>query len=1009
MAQVDDRDVCPSENTVTMFAQGDLAAVDADRVEAHLDVCEVCAEVVAELVRVFGGAPASRVTPASLGETVVSGPRVHGNDAWLAPGDRVSRYRVLEVVGAGGMGVVYAAYDPDLDRRVALKLLHDGGASSTAGNARPRLLREAQALARLSHPNVVAVHDVGAVGDRLFLAMEFIDGQTLTQWLGERKRSWPELRDVFIAAGRGLAAAHAAGITHRDFKPDNVLIDTRGNVRVTDFGLARLTGAQSQPDSHDAAEPALSSGSITQTGAIVGTPAYMAPEQFEPGIVDAAADQYSYCATLYEALFGVRPFTGKSLAELMLAVRSEPPREPPRDTRVPGRVRTAVMRGLSRDPTQRFPDMAALLAEIGRSPGRGWRSIALVTASIGALSLAVGAYVDRTRMPALCREDPAGSLWNDDGRARFRAAFDRALPANEEVWTTFAGGIDGWAVRWVALQSRACDPRNEEDAAAGVAALRMLCLAEHRAHLEATLRVVGKLADDASDTAALARAPMMIEALPSLDACDDIARMSSLRGDPVPPEIASEVVDASAALAEAEAMMIGGDHEAALAKAEEASTQIEALGYAPLLAELHLSRGRISTRLGRTDDAREQLEQSVELATRSGDRQRAARALIDTLYVVSESGNAMELGEYVAKQARSEIAHLGDPSDLLSRWHKNRATLLYRMGKVPDAIEELERALEVVSLDDQPLYRADILVDLANLQMLAFRFDEAEAHIAACRELLHAHLGRLHPNVAALEYSAGVLAATRFDWVGAQARLEAALEIRGATVGSRHPDYASDLATLGDVLGYQGMHDEAVARLEQALSLYHELHGPKHAMSLNVQIRLAQAYKGAGRFEDARREAAEATEIGRVAMSPGHPVVAGGLGVLAEALVELGRLEQAVEVFEAALEAYEAGHGPEHTYTSVARGTLGASLRAVGRLDEAADHLERAIESTKGDEVAAGERAWFQYLFARTQWERGIDRASVRARTEAAIDELHQRSDPERAQEAKSWLDSIAP
>src|SRR5690606_22866669 len=153
----------------------------------------------------------------------------------------------------------------------------------------------------------------------------------------------------------------------------------------------------------------------------------------------------------------------------------------------------------------------------------------------------------------------------------------------------------------------------------------------------------------------------------------------------------------------------------------------------------------------------------------------------------------------------------------------------------------------------------------------------------------------------------------------------------------------------------------------------------------------------------------EATEIGRVAMSPGHPVVAGGLGVLAEALVELGRLEQAVEVFEAALEAYEAGHGPEHTYTSVARGTLGASLRAVGRLDEAADHLERAIESTKGDEVAAGERAWFQYLFARTQWERGIDRASVRARTEAAIDELHQRSDPERAQEAKSWLDSIAP
>jgi len=239
-------------------------------------------------------------------------------------GDNVGRYTVRHLIGAGGMGEVYAALDGELGRTVAIKLLRP---TMRAGGtrARARLLREAQALARLHHPNVVTVHDVGTDHERVFLAMELVEGPTLGEWLRQRARPWREVRDAFVAAGRGLAAAHAAGIVHRDFKPHNVIVAS-GRVVVVDFGLARAGGEEedSSPAASSPTTGEMLGTDLTLTGERVGTPLYMAPELVAGGVVTAKADQFALCVALFEALYGRAPFAGRSLEELAAAVRRGP-------------------------------------------------------------------------------------------------------------------------------------------------------------------------------------------------------------------------------------------------------------------------------------------------------------------------------------------------------------------------------------------------------------------------------------------------------------------------------------------------------------------------------------------------------------------------------------------------------------------------------------------------------------------------------------------------------------
>ncbi len=277
---------------------------------------------------------------------------------------RIGRYVLLKQLGEGGMGIVFAAYDDQLDRKVALKLLHE--AKTGPSDQRQRMLREAQAMARVSHPNVVHVYDVGELNDRIFISMEYIDGMTLTAWQ-EQPRNWTEILDMYRQAGQGLLAAHGNGLVHRDFKPDNVLIDKENHVRVADFGLARLQDSappiEAAPVLSDAEHP-LTGAALTRPGAISGTPGFMSPEQYHGAAIDGLSDQFSFCVALYDALFGRLPFAGDSLAEQAREVLAGRVRPPPEVSDVPRSIRQALLRGLSLDPQQRFPSMTELLAAL---------------------------------------------------------------------------------------------------------------------------------------------------------------------------------------------------------------------------------------------------------------------------------------------------------------------------------------------------------------------------------------------------------------------------------------------------------------------------------------------------------------------------------------------------------------------------------------------------------------------------------------------------------------------
>src|SRR3954468_8020130 len=297
---------CLSPDEIAEFVAGELSPPAIAAFEGHLDTCPRCRRVVSAVCRADGAT--GRGSASSLAATLVAGAAVWPGETAgdteppepsLPTGTAIGRYTVLERIGAGGMGVVYAVLDPELDRKVAVKLLRAGeGSASRRAELEYRLVGEARAMAQLAHPNVVTVFEIGRFGDQLFLAMEFVEGHTLRDWLAEKPRSWREIVEVFAAAGEGLATVHAAGLVHRDFKPTNVLVGRDGRPRVTDFGLVQ----DGSPG--------------TARGAIAGTPYYMSPEQFRGEPADARSDQFSFCVALFAALHGVRPFEADALGDL---------------------------------------------------------------------------------------------------------------------------------------------------------------------------------------------------------------------------------------------------------------------------------------------------------------------------------------------------------------------------------------------------------------------------------------------------------------------------------------------------------------------------------------------------------------------------------------------------------------------------------------------------------------------------------------------------------------------
>ncbi|MEM6990726.1 MAG: serine/threonine-protein kinase, partial [Myxococcota bacterium] len=421
---------CPDESALDHYVRGTGSAEQRAQVEGHLSACDLCTAITAAAARVATAGPSEGQVDGDLELPAAS-----------------ERYEWIEAVGHGAMGVVYAAFDQFLDRKVAIKVIR-GDAAPKQASQRRSLLAESRALARVTHPNVVTVHDVGLNDGELFIAMEFVDGASLRAWLAAEARGRDEILDVFLAALAGLAAVHDAGLVHRDFKPDNVLVGRDGAVKVTDFGLVRGTGGLDLSATPGAVEV---TQTLTGAGGIIGTPAYLAPELFDGAEATASSDQFACCVALFEALYGARPFDGPTMLALAEQVASGAIREPP-GADVPAAIASVIRRGLAVDPDARHSsvgELAARLLEARRSPARRRRA---------RLVLAAAATISVTGAVAVGAEAPVEACEGTEGVDPW-ATSDRAVVARalgNEVAPLFEQAVPRWADLWSAARRFVC-------------------------------------------------------------------------------------------------------------------------------------------------------------------------------------------------------------------------------------------------------------------------------------------------------------------------------------------------------------------------------------------------------------------------------------------------------------------------------------------------------------------------------------------------------------------------
>ena len=539
-------------------------------------------------------------------------------------GRRLGKYRITGILGVGGMGAVFRAVDADLEREVALKVLspahHDGGEITRQESG--RLLREARAQAQLSHPNVVVVYDVGSEQGEVYLAMELVEGPSLRGWLDARSRGWREVLAVFLAAGAGLAAAHGAGLVHRDFKPANVLLGHDGRPRVSDFGLARPLRELSRPSGSGIDEPAaIDDEALTVAGTVVGTPAYMAPEQHAGQPLTSAVDQYAFCMALWEALAGRHPLRGMGLREVMAAKLRGPP-APPQGTEVPPRVWRVLARGLAPAQLDRFASMPLLLDALRRAASsrrRWWLAVAaasVVTAGVVGLLLPAE--------PSPCRIDETALAWRWDEAAR--AEVQRAFEATgrsyaAEAFERVAGSLDDFATAWLDQRRAACEAtrvHGEQDEA--TLDRRVACLDEAG---DALGRVVEVLRQ--ADAATVDRTAAVLASLPDPSRCEDA---ESLAARPLDPTREAEAQALSAELVGVQARVNAGRFADALAQADELRPRVEALGWAPVSAKHAGMHAKALEGLARHGEAHESFERALMAARESGDDRFAAQVAL---------------------------------------------------------------------------------------------------------------------------------------------------------------------------------------------------------------------------------------------------------------------------------------------------------------------------------------------------------------------------------------------
>ncbi|HEY5920337.1 MAG TPA: serine/threonine-protein kinase, partial [Kofleriaceae bacterium] len=609
---------CPDPEHVAGFVARTLGADGIAQLDAHIADCTACRKLVFALAH----EPAGVVHGPALGPDstgVVHAPAFALDSASaLHVPTRLGRFEILDVIGQGSMGIVYRARDPELDRIVAIKARRDR--SKLAAAAEERLRREARALARLDHPNVVSVHEMGTDAGVAYLAMEYVEGVTLAGWL-QTAPSRAAIVELVVAAGRGLAAAHARGLIHRDFKPSNVLVSTTGVPKVGDFGLVRVDRVVEAASSGDHGEL-----TMTSAGSLVGTPAYMAPEQLRGAVATEASDQFAFCVTLYEALYARRPFAGDTVAELVAAIERGP--RFPAAPRVAGRIRRALERGLAADPGRRFASMDALLAKLSTRWNRAAWLGAVAAAGVAVTAIALASGAGGGVAPCSGSDAHVRDAWNGTRASAAERAFAATkLPYAGATWAQVKAGLDGYAAAWSTAHEGACLAGKRGETSPEVLDARMQCL-DHRLD---ELRAFGD-ALVVADPAVVRRATRALGSLAPIDRCLDLDVNLARLAPPADPATRAAVDQLRRDLAGARITLDTGKLDAALAAVTPLVAKARTLGYAPVLAEALFVLGHAHTELEQGADARAALDEAARTAYAARHDEIAARAWIDLTY-----------------------------------------------------------------------------------------------------------------------------------------------------------------------------------------------------------------------------------------------------------------------------------------------------------------------------------------------------------------------------------------
>lgn len=765
---------------------------------------------------------------------------------------RIGRFLVLREIGAGGMGVVFEAYDPELERKVAIKLLHGAPGQPDSGSPEAvRLLREAQAIAQLSHPNVVTVFDVGTRGGRVFVAMELVAGEDLHRWLRARPRPWRETLGVFLQAGEGLAAAHAAGLVHRDFKPANVLVGRDGRARVVDFGLARPVGSSRQgktPPSTAAAPPGSALDSpLTVPGSIVGTPAYMAPEQLAGREVDPRADQFAFAVALYEGLYSQRPFAGRdgggaSAGREGFEVLPPPPHHP-----VPGRVWRVLQRALSADPDARFPSMPELLQALrGASASRLRRWGGLAAGVVGLALLALLAARQRS-LPAPCAGGPErwSSVWSAGRAAAVRQAFAATgSPVAAEAFERVSRALERRGREWVEARSEAClatHARHEQSP--DLLDLRMVCLDRRLREAAALVSLL-----ENADGALVLEAPKAVLALPSLDGCADVEALAA--PVPLPPDPATRARAAaiSERLASAQAEAETGRLAEALAEGRAALTAARALGHEPLVAEAHLLVGDVLDRSGEYGQASEELRLALAAAQRGRHEEALARALALLVWVDGYDRQQAESFELLADLGLATLDRIGGRELLRAELAQSYGSALQVNRRLAEALQQFQLAgeLRAARLGPEHYLTAAARNNTAAVFYLQGRYEEALGLHRQVLAALEAALGPGHPSVAVTLDNIGASLSALGRPGEARLFHARAHAIRRAVLGDDNVQTASSLANLAFLDLEAGHVDEARDAFSRVLKVFTASLGASHPYLAYPEVGLGRCFLARG-------------------------------------------------------------------------------------------------------------------------------------------------------------------